>query len=532
MARVGIDLGTCNSVIATMEDNRVEVIPNEAGKLTTPSVVFFNSAKLDDASVGETAVFSAGSNPSRVVRFIKKHMGEDIKVPIDDQTYTPEEISSRILQTMIRDAEQNFFGGEKITDAVITVPAWFDLQRRDATKRAGEMAGLVVRAVFAEPIAAAIDFVQSPHGEQLEGKTLLVYDLGGGTFDATLITVTKAAEGSALEFHVLNKKGSVDLGGYNWDIALRDYVAGEFAKANGGNNPTDDPISADLLMLECQRAKEVLSTKKREDALSIPCTHQGVTFSVEMTRGQLEQLTQHLLNESIDMVSTLIEDTFRPLKPDVSKEALWDSVDMILLAGGSTKMPIVVETLERLSGKKPRTNKGVDLNVGRGAAYVMFSPDLWVWKEGIDAAEKTRMAGQGPKKAMTGAIDTATQSIGVNIVNPNNEEEDINCVLIRQGDPCGKEYESMFGVYRDGQTAVDVVINTGDAEDLSQVEQVGRVRVSGLPSTTKAGEEIKVTLSLDGNGLITGSAKHVLSGKDAQIRVELTPKKMMRDSAA
>lgn len=532
MAQVGIDLGTCNSVVATMEGGRVVVVDNKEGKNTTPSVVFFNSNSLDDAAVGQPALFSANNNPLRACRYIKKRMGFDYKFKIDDKEYTPEEISAAILKKLIRDAEE--FLGETITDVVITVPAWFDIPAREATKKAAEMLGVTVRATFPEPIAAAIDYAQAK-AEQLVGKTLLVYDLGGGTFDVTLIGVDRQLENSSLGFRVLGKDGSIDLGGYNWDKALHDYVAEEFAKVHG-KSPADDPISSDLLMTRCQEAKESLSNLDPSVPYDISCRHEGLELKVSVTRTQFEQITESLLNASMDKVNQLMNKVFSGGSP-------WDRIDLILLAGGSTKMPIVSDTLEKLAGKKPVTNRGVDLNVGRGAAYVMFSPDAWINKEGLDepapavegeaAAPGTprtslrdALKKHGPTKALGQSIDTVQESIGVAAIDKLADNRTINCVIIPGGSPCGTEHLEIFGLYEDGQTGADIEIYAGDDTDLSRVRLLGTARITGLPTTAKENEEVHVKLKIDGNGLIVGTATHVATGIQTAIRVDMKQKRI------
>ena len=540
MAIVGIDLGTTNSTVTTMEHGRVEVLTNREGKQITPSVVYFQSNKIDDALVGETAVFSFGTDPARGVRFIKRRMGQDFNFHLDGQEYSPEEISAAILRKLKADAEEFFGGEEKVTDAVVTVPAWFEMREREATKRAAEMAGLTVRALLAEPIAAAIDYAQT-HQEELAGKNVLVYDLGGGTFDVTAMEVTGEGEEGALSFRILGKDGSIELGGADWDKALAGYYSDDFAAAHEGKSPKDDPTSFDKLMLQCQSAKELLSTRKPsedpdepENPVSITSTHEGITHTVQITRSQFEELTLPLKNETIDKVNQLVERLF-------GQDAPWDKVDVILLVGGSTKMPWVAETLESLSGKVPRTNRGVDLNVGRGAAYLAFSPTAWTDKTGLDESTTTeptpgsepapgtqsettrdKIEKHGPKGRIQMVADVATDSIGINVVD--ELDRDVNEVLIKQGTEIGQEVEQTFGLYENNQTGVDILINRGDTTDLSQVEQLGHVRISGLPSNTRRGDPVRVKLRLNGDGLIVGEAEYVPTETKVDIRVELTKK--------
>ena len=379
MPIVGIDLGTTNSVVATMEHGQAQVLSNAEGKQTTPSVVYFRGSGLDDTIVGEPALFSLAADPERVVRFIKREMGTDFKINIDGQTYTPEQISSLILKKLKNDAQTEHFGEEEVTDAVVTVPAYFGPQEREATKKAAEQAGLNVLALLPEPIAAAIDFAQN-QAEKLADKTVLVYDLGGGTFDVTVMRVDRqGGEDGPLAFRILGKDGSVQLGGADWDQKLAEYVCEQFAAANDGSNPQDDLISYLRLLMECQRAKEALSIKNPEDTIQIPCTHGGVTYAVEISRQKFEELTQPLLEYTIDKAGQLVKRLFGEDDP-------WRNVDLLVLAGGSTKMRCVHEVLEGLSGMKPTTWRGADLKVARGAAYLAFSEGGWQ----IDAEESER----------------------------------------------------------------------------------------------------------------------------------------------
>jgi molecular chaperone DnaK len=539
MAIVGIDLGTTFSVVATMDHGNVTVINNMETKQTTPSVVFFNSSppSLDDVCVGEAAVNSIATDPTRAVRGIKQCMGTDFKVRIGETEFTPEQISSVILKKLKADAEE-YFGQEPVTDAVITVPAYFGPQEREATRKAAEMAGLQVRALLPEPVAAAIDFAQT-NREDLAGKTVLVYDLGGGTFDVTVMRVSRAPgkDGAgALEFRVLGKDGSIKLGGLQWDQKLADHVGAEFARVHPGKNPCDDPISYERLLLDCQRAKEALSSKKEaKGTFAIACTHDGVTHCVEVSREKLEELTQSLLDETANKTSMLLE------SESLKKEGVtWSSLDVILLAGGSTKMPCVSAMLERIAGKKPRTNQGVDLNVGRGAAYLAFSPDAWVDKTGLDepmppapdadpsAPIKTirgTVAEHGPRKKVALVADVANHSVGVEAYDPI-ERKDVNVIIIPKNTPVNDPREERFHTHEDNQTGIELRIYKGEDRDLSApgVELLGQVQIEGLPPRPR-GQEVRVRLCYNGNGLISGEGWDVATGKKVSIEVTLEAKR-------
>lgn len=368
MALAGIDLGCTYGVIATMEDGRVVVLSNTEGKQNTPCAIFFQDASLDHVLVGDAAVFSASTDPVRCFRYLKRHLGTDFQLTVDGQSYPVVEVYAAILKKLKADAEMSL--GEPVTDVVVAVPAYFGAAEREATKQAAGLAGLNVRALVDEPIAAAIDFSQT-RGEELARKTLLVYHLGGATLDVTVLQAARAGNDprGPLDFRILGTSGSRDLGGLDWDRALAEHVAERFTQATGGSDPRDDPHSYDILLLQCQQAKEALSFKDPTGTVSIACTHAGTTHTIVVSREQFESLTAPLLQQTADKVQDVMH---RVAEQGVS----WQTVDHILLSGGSTKMPAVMRLLEQLSGKKPVINRGVDFNVARGAAYVAFAPDL------------------------------------------------------------------------------------------------------------------------------------------------------------
>ncbi len=337
MAQIGIDLGTTYSVIASMEDHRVEVWSNAEGRQTTPSVVFFQDGDLNNAIVGESAVYSFATNPLRGVRKIKRYMGTDFKFEIDGKNYTPEEISGAILKKLKRDAEANL-GGETVTAAVITVPAYFEAPERTATQRAADIAGLKVLVLLSEPIAAAIDFAQTKK-ESLAGKTVMVYDLGGGTFDVTVMSVRHENDDPSkpLDFAILGKDGDRELGGVDWDKALAEHVAQQFAQAHG-QNPLEDVSTFELLLLECQKAKETLSHYDANGKVSINCNYKGIPHNVEVTRAEFEAMTKHLLDQTATKTNELIARL-------ADKGVSWEKLDFILLEGASTKMQYVPKML-------------------------------------------------------------------------------------------------------------------------------------------------------------------------------------------
>lgn len=539
MARIGIDLGTTYSVIATMESGQVIVLSNAEGRQTTPSVVFFPDSDISHVIVGEGAVFSAATSPDRVVRKIKRYIGTDHKITIDGNEFTPEQISAEILKKLKVDAE-SALNGEAITEAVVTVPAWFQIPEREATKKAAEIAGLNVVAILSEPIAAAIDFQQT-QGEKLAGKTVMVYDLGGGTFDVTIMRVQHVDNdpNNPLEFTILGKEGARELGGLDWDAALADYVCEQFAQANPGKNPKDSPISYALLLLEAQKAKELLSMHRDpQGKVSVSCVHEGITHAVPITRAEFENLTLPLLQQTADLCNKLM-DSLKD-KSIASNGALlddgtgtpitWDTLDFILLAGGSTKMPSVSELLERITGRKPVTNRGVDFNVGRGAAYVVFSPDAWTTGQAkLTPTERKEIEKDGPKQGsrIVKVGEIAHHSVGVKVYD-EAKNADYNHIIIKKATPVNSRSDvQTFMTYYPNQAVVDLVIYKGESSDLDAVDETGQKCVQELGSVQIAIEPrndpqpIALWLQYNADGIITGEAVQVLNNRPTPISVSI-----------
>lgn len=310
MALIGIDLGTTFSAMATMENGAVVEIFNNEGETTTPNVVFFSTDDIQRAIVGQAAVLQAGTAPDRTARFVKRQMGTNFRLRIGSAEYAPEEISAAILRKLRADAE--VFLGEPVSGAVITVPAHFDVGEREATQKAAQMAGLKVLTVLAEPVAVVIDFAYS-RGERLADTNVMVYHLGGGTFDVTVMRVSQpGGPNTALNVEMLGKAGYRELGGADFDRALAKYVAVDFQAAHG-RNPEDDVQSFDGLLLRCERAKRDLSTS---ESSTIPCHYDGITHAVTVTREKFEELIGTFLNETADKAARLVADMTALTKND------------------------------------------------------------------------------------------------------------------------------------------------------------------------------------------------------------------------
>lgn len=649
MALVGIDLGTAFSVVATMEDGNVQILQNFEGENTTPSIVFFpdEACLLENAIAGNEAAGSIGSRPEHGVRFVKRMMGrkdrkksenpdtgeieerlEKAMVRVGETQYSPEQISSVILKKLIKDAEEilkSEIGEEegRITDAVITVPAWFGPEERNATEEAARLANLTVRALVPEPIAAAIDYAVHEK-TNLVSKTILVFDLGGGTFDATVMRVERDQDDQPLAFWVLGKDGSIELGGSNWDQRLAEHVAEQFAEEHD-EDPRGDVAAWHRLLTKCEAAKKSLSQKAKDATVNIDCDYKGIVHPVTVSRAEFDELTQSLTDEAMTKSSELVEriQTAMLLAEQVAKEIspggeasalkadapawnglvtqcvaavktltqqkkdgdanphavlrlkrggqqhdktitiddlkslgqsanAWSLIDEVLLVGGSTKMKEVQERLENISGIKPKTHKGVDYNVARGAALVAFTPDAWTNRDGLEeeidvAGEEVALTeatedgessasgstggglkvdinrGRGKVTTFNAWSDVVSEGIGIEVYDTQQNME-VNHVIIPAGTSTGEEVKASFGLLKDGQTDIDIVIYKGDSTNVNQVVHLGTVVMEGLPATSRAGEEVEITLMLNSSGLIVGEGRHVKTGLKVPIQVDYSPK--------
>ena len=476
MARVvGIDLGTTNSVVSTVEGGEPVVIPNAEGSRTTPSVVAFS--KQGEVLVGEIAKRQAITNPDRTVRSVKRHMGsKDWKFSADGKDYLPQQISSFILQKLKRDAE-SYLGGT-VDEAVITVPAYFDDSQRQATKEAGEVAGLKVLRIINEPTAAALAYGLEKGSTD---ERILVFDLGGGTFDVSILEIGDGV------FEVKSTHGDTQLGGDDWDQKVIDWLVTEFKNSNGVD------LSADRMAL--QRLKEAAEKAKielsqaQETSISLPfvtATAEGpLHLEMTLTRAKFEQMTADL----VERLRSPFEQALRD-----AKVATGD-LNHVILVGGSTRMPMVQELVKSLTGKDP--HKGVN-------------PDEVV---AVGAAVQASIMKGDMKEILL--LDVTPLSMGV--VTLGN----INTKLIERNTHIPTRRSEIFSTAADNQTSVEIDVLQGEGEmsDSAGVRSLGRFQLTDIPPAPRGVPQIEVTFDIDANGIVNVSAKDLATGKQQAMTI-------------
>lgn len=469
---VGIDLGTTNSVIAVMEAGEPVVIPNAEGSRTTPSVVGFT--KTGERLVGAAAKRQAILNPDRTIMSIKRHMGTDYKVTIDGKVYTPEEISAMILQKLKADAET--YLGDKVTDAVITVPAYFNDAQRTATKTAGEIAGLNVLRIINEPTAASLAYGL----DKKESETILVYDLGGGTFDVSVLEVGEGV------FEVKATAGDTHLGGDDWDQRIVDYIADEFKKQEGIDLRTDRQ-ALQRLREAAEKAKIELSTVVQTN-ISLPfitATQEGPKhLDMTLTRAKFEELT-----------ADLAERTVGPFKRALSDAGITErDLDEIILVGGATRMPHIYELVKRLGGgKEPHKGVNPDEVVAVGAAI----------QAGV-------LSGQVKDVVL---LDVTPLSLGIETLGG------VFTKLIERNTTIPTRKSEIFTTAVDGQTDVEIHVLQGEREMAKDNKTLGRFHLVGIPPAPRGVPQIEVTFDIDANGIVNVSAKDKATGKEQSITI-------------
>lgn len=473
MAKViGIDLGTTNSCVSLMEGGKPQVIANSEGGRTTPSVVGFS--KSGERLVGEMAKRQAVSNPERTVLSIKRHMGTDYRVSIDDKKYSPEEISAMILTKLKKDAES--YLGEDIKQAVITVPAYFNDSQRQATKNAGTIAGLEVLRIINEPTAAALAYGLD---KQHETMTVVVFDLGGGTFDVSVLEIGEGV------FEVKSTAGDTKLGGDDWDERIMKYIAGEFEKEHG-IDLLKDKIAHQRLKDQSEKAKVELSQKVTTN-VNLPFITADANgpkhLDVDITRAKFESLTSDLL----DRCQSPCEQAMKDAK--LSKS----DIDRVLLVGGSTRMPMVTEFVTKIFGKDPSKDINPDECVALGA--------------GVQGAV---LSGEVKDVVL---VDVTPLTLGIETLGG------VMTRLIPRNTAIPTKKTETFSTAADMQTSVEVHVLQGEREMASGNKSLGRFHLSNIPPAPRGVPQIEVTFELDSNGILNVSAKDKGTGNEQNIRI-------------
>ena len=470
---IGIDLGTTNSCVAVMEGGQPTVIANTEGARTTPSVVAFT--KTGERLVGEPAKRQAVTNAARTISSIKREMGTDYKVDIDDKKYSPQEISAMILQKLKADAEG--YLGEKVTEAVITVPAYFNDAQRQATKDAGKIAGLDVKRIINEPTAAALAYGLDNEKEQ----KIMVYDLGGGTFDVSVIEIGDGV------IEVLSTAGNNRLGGDDFDQKITDYMLADF-KAKEGVDLSTDRMALQRLKEAAEKAKKELSsaTTTNINLPFITATAEGPKhFDMTLTRAKFDELTRDL-----------VEKTQEPVRRALSDAGLTAAdLGQVLLVGGSTRIPAVQEEVKRLTGKEPSKSLNPDECVALGAS--------------IQGGKLAGDAGAGDILL----LDVTPLSLSIETMGG------VATRLIERNTTIPTKKSQIFSTAADNQTAVDINVVQGERQFARDNKSLGQFRLDGIPPAPRGIPQIEVTFDIDANGIVNVSAKDLGTGKEQHITI-------------
>ena len=470
---IGIDLGTTNSCVAVMEGGQPTVIANTEGARTTPSVVAFT--KTGERLVGEPAKRQAVTNAEKTISSIKREMGSDYRVTIDDKKYSPQEISAMILQKLKKDAEG--YLGETVTEAVITVPAYFNDAQRQATKDAGKIAGLDVKRIINEPTAAALAYGLDNEKEQ----KIMVYDLGGGTFDVSIIEIGDGV------IEVLSTAGNNRLGGDDFDQKITDYMLAEF-KRTEGVDLSSDKMALQRLKEAAEKAKKELSsaTTTNINLPFITATAEGPKhFDMNLTRAKFDELTHDLVLKTSEPVQRALSDA------GITASEL----GQVLLVGGSTRIPAVQEEVKRLTGKEPSKSLNPDECVALGAS--------------VQGGKLAGDAGAGDILL----LDVTPLSLSIETMGG------IATRLIERNTTIPTKKSQIFSTAADNQTAVDINVVQGERQFARDNKSLGQFRLDGIPPARRGVPQIEVTFDIDANGIVNVSAKDLGTGKEQHITI-------------
>lgn len=472
---LGIDLGTTNSCMAIMEGGQAQVLTNVEGNRTTPSAVGFS--KNGERLVGEMAKRQAVSNPDRTVTSIKRHIGTNYKVKIDDKDYTPQEISAMILKKLKDDAES--YLGETITEAVITVPAYFDDSKRQATKDAGKIAGLDVKRLINEPTAAALAYGLDKQHEEL---TVVVFDLGGGTFDVSIIEIGENV------VQVKSTSGNTKLGGDDWDDAIMNYLAEEFKKEHG-IDLRKDKMALQRLLDSAEKAKRDLSNTL-QTTISLPFITADATgpkhLETVLTRARFEEMTKPLVDKLAPPVHQAMNDA--KLNPE--------EIDRVLLVGGATRMPMIQEYVKKAFGKEPSKDINPDECVALGAAT----------QGGVLTGEMKDIV----------LVDVTPLTLGIETLGG------VTTKLIPRNTAIPTAKTEIFSTAADFQTAVEVHVLQGEREMARDNKTLGKFILTDLPPAPRGVPQVEVTFDIDSNGILTVTAKDKATDKSQNIKITAT----------